>query len=157
MLRLIAICLNPQDAIYSSPVLSEFRVLKICSLSLSLRRALQVYWQSLLKMRDLLLYILFIIIVISVMCLQIYMGILLRNCVKVPVDVRSDEAWSSFTSNSGKLRITLQFYWFRHISFRLFGCPFFCSLFSSFGAFFLISFFSFPRSLVQSIPKLVQY
>lgn len=119
-----AICLDPQEAIFSSPVLSEFRILKICSLSLSLRRTWSIYWQSLVKMRDLLLFIFFTIFVISVMCLQLYMGILTQKCVKLPVGAKSDEVWSNFTSNSGKLRITLQFYWFRHISFRLFGCHF---------------------------------
>lgn len=108
MSRITAICIDPEKAIYECPFLCELRVLKICSLSLSLRRTISIYWQSLVKMRDLLLYILFAIAVISVMCLEMYMGILSRRCVKIPLGVRSDAQWNDFTTNSGKLRIILQ-------------------------------------------------
>ncbi|XP_031630611.1 sodium channel protein para-like [Contarinia nasturtii] len=95
-----AICVNPEKAIYSCPSLCELRVLKLCSLSLSLRRTVNVYLESLLKMRDLLLYITFAIIVISIMCLEMYMGILSQHCVQTPLVVTSDYFWSTFTTNS---------------------------------------------------------
>lgn len=98
-------CINPQDAIYYSPVLCELRVLKICSLSLSLRRTVKIYWQSLVKMRDLLLYILFTMFVVAVLCVQMYQGLLTQRCVKEP---KNGEVWSSFTGNPGELRIALQ-------------------------------------------------
>lgn len=101
-LRISAICIDPEKAVYGSPFLCELRVLKICSLSLSMRRTVLVYWRSLVKMRDLLLYILFAMIVISVMCLEMYMGVLTQKCVRKPLDVGNDEFWSTYTSNSGK-------------------------------------------------------
>ncbi|XP_055311841.1 sodium channel protein para-like [Sitodiplosis mosellana] len=95
----VAMCMNPEKAIYECPTLCELRVLKICSLSLALRRTINIYWQSLLKMRSLFLYILFAMAVISVMCLQMYMGTLSQRCVKVPRDGRWHK-WSDFTGNS---------------------------------------------------------
>lgn len=104
--RITAICINPQEAIYGCPILCELRVLKICSISLSLRRTANVYWLSLLKMRDLLLYISFTMAVVAVMCLEMYMGVLSQRCVKMPLQARSDQGWSHFTKNQGKFHST---------------------------------------------------
>lgn len=99
---LVAICINPQDAIYGRPILVELRVLKIVSNSLCLRRTFQLYWKSLLALRDLLLYILYCMIIISVLCVQLYMGVLTQRCVKAPLTNLNDADWSSFTTDRGK-------------------------------------------------------
>lgn len=75
--RLTCICVWPNEPIY----LCELRVLKICSISLNLRRTINIYWDSLVKMRDLLLYIVFTMFVVSVMCLITYQGQLSQRCV----------------------------------------------------------------------------
>lgn len=139
-IRITAICVDPEKAIYECPFLCELRVLKLCSLSLGLRRTINIYWQSLVKMRDLLLYILFAMVVISVICLEMYMGILGQRCVKIPRNVRSDAQWSDFTTDSGKLRMILQlvlsnfcFYYFVARFFSLFFPPSFICIIHSFS------------------------
>lgn len=119
--RLTNICIDPENGIRYFPPLCELRVLKICSISLSLRRTVEVYWRSLVKMRDLLLYILFAMFVASVACMQMYMGVLSQHCVKIPNGFRGDEAWSNFVNDPGELRIALQFLfvWSNFVSFIL--------------------------------------
>lgn len=72
--------MQPKEALYYGPVLCELRVLKICSVSLNLRRTINIYWDSLVKMRDLLLYIVFTMFVVAVLCMA-YQGSLSQRCV----------------------------------------------------------------------------
>lgn len=119
--RLTNICINPENGIRYFPHLSELRVLKICSISLSLRRTVNVYWQSLMKMRDLLLYIVYAMIVVSVVCLQIYMGVLSQRCVKIPPNgLRGDNSWSNITNDPGELRIAITIFLLVFVKFRFY-------------------------------------
>lgn len=79
--RIRSYYIQPNDALYYGPVLCELRVLKICSVSLNLRRTINIYWDSLVKMRDLLLYIVLTMFVVAVLSLTIYQGSLSQRCV----------------------------------------------------------------------------
>lgn len=95
--------MNPQRAIYGSPILHELRVLKIIPISIRLRQGVQIYWKSIVGMRDLLLYILYVMVVVAVFCLEMFMGTLTQHCVKKQLNPANDEIWSRFSNNSGML------------------------------------------------------
>lgn len=99
--RLSAIAADPAKAIYGKPLLCELRVLKIVPNSLSLRRTFARYWKSFLDMRDLLLYIMFVMFIVAVLCVHMYMGVLQQHCVKKPLASMSVASWTEFTSNPG--------------------------------------------------------
>lgn len=100
---LCSIAIDPTKAIYGKPFLCELRALKIISNSLSLRCTFDRYWKSFLAMRDLLLYIIFILFIVSVICVHMYMGVLKQHCVKKPLSPMSASAWNEFTLNRGEL------------------------------------------------------
>ena len=93
------------DQFLFSPTLSELRVLKIASYAFDLRKTINLILESVVKLRDLLVFFVYVIFVFAVLGLQTYMGVLTQKCVKTPpisLGDWTDRIWDEFIRKEGR-------------------------------------------------------